>query len=114
MTDTTTAQVILPRYDGGSDWGSQRRVIARSATHLLYIWPGSFYSDNGGRHYCPARLQLATKDRHSSRRWAIGTTLIEGGRITNYRLTQHHAAIDAAFGEGTTVRLDVRKTLEVA
>lgn len=107
-------QVILPRYDGGSDWGSRRRVIARSATHCLYIWPGSFYSDNGGRHYSCAKLQLATKDRWSGGRWAIGDTLVNGGRITNRSLREHAAKIDAAFGEGVTARLDVRTTTELA
>lgn len=109
-----TEQIILGRYDGGSDWGSRRRVIARSATHLLCIWPGSFYSDNGGRHYKPAMLTLAAKDRWNRTRWAVGSTLVEGGRITNASLRANGARIDAVFGEGVADRLDVRKTLELS
>lgn len=105
---------MLPRHDRGIDWGSRRRLIARSGDGIrLFVCEGAWHAACGvrgfGRVYHPAALVLY-RDR-DKRMAGHSTERIAKGRISRSTLAAAAAKIDAAFGvPGLASCLDPART----
>lgn len=109
-------QIVLSRYDRGTDWGAPRRLLVRAneTGYELFIVQG-FYTAVGvrgfGREYHRATLALKGPSPFSCDGYY--TKFLAEGRISRATLKANFELIDAVFGEGTAEKIDLRGTLEL-
>lgn len=72
-------QVVRPRHEGNSDWGSPRIVLARRGSREVWWQSGHSYQVFGGYSlgYAPANMKFATRKNNA---WCC--EIVFEGRLT--------------------------------
>lgn len=68
--------------------GSKCVVLAEGKTNAIVKSPGSFWSDNSGRHYGEVQFLLVEKNAREGIGLIEGKTLQSGGRANKAKLTE--------------------------
>lgn len=57
------AEALVARMNSGTTTGDHECAVLWMGEHLALVYSiSTHYSDNGGRHYCPAHIDLAERD----------------------------------------------------
>lgn len=106
-------RIILPRRDGGSDWGTERFLLARRGKIELFWWKAhkAWQDRLIGYQPEPASLSLQLPQAGVNFTYCITSTLHEGGRLSRKLLLQYADKINEAFGVKIADKLDPQKTL---
>ena len=99
MTATHIPRIIIPRHEGGSDWGVDTVVVARRGTKELRWWPGrTAWTGLGSTGYYPA--SMITVDSGQDLPMVRWYTVCEGGRLSRKLILAYSSALNAFFGPG--------------
>ncbi len=79
-------RVVLPRYEGGSDWSTRRWLLLDTGRARVFWWPGSTnWAGRGSQAYHAASLQVGyPPPGYPDLKMTTG--LFEGGRLTAARM----------------------------